>query len=425
VEQEEAKELKDGRSDRLAERDGGGAGQSRGIPAKTVENLGGKGQILESVQHATNNLLAPKHRPVESVEGIQLRLKSDQVAAKEEKRAAAAEAEEAAEAKPKSEEVTAKEEKRAAAAKATESAVAEPKTEEVAAKEAAVVEATVQDKGTGGRSANVAMSEETEKGTCTEAPSHDGVSSVIKKWETLQAEQAGTGAGNTASIDGGEFQQQGLTNVNLNMPKQASVFAERLAQASGHVGPRGEGGGFARESIEPVSSTVPPRELSPPKRCLPKAGVEETESSHRVLDFEGVGGPAQSAPGHVEEASRTSSVKSASRSPSLSAGDDAVETGDEIDMLVNILTPPRDDSGDRSHTHVSAKEPSKDLAQTARTRGDGDDKDVGRSIGRGGGVKFRSENGPGGAGAAARGRTGSGSGGSDVAGGAMPLINMR
>ena len=205
----------------MAKRDGGGPGQSRGFAAERVESVEVNGQILESVQLVTNNLLSPQLRPVESVGGTQHRLKSQEVAAKEKKRAGAAEVKEAAEAEPKSEEVAAKEEKRAGAVEAKETAVAEPKSEEVAAKEAVVVEATVHVKETGDRSANVAVSEEAERGTCTEAPSHDGLSSVIKNWETLQAEHACTGAGATASIDGGESQQQGLTNVNLNVPKQA------------------------------------------------------------------------------------------------------------------------------------------------------------------------------------------------------------
>jgi len=339
---------------------------------------------------------------------------------------------------------------------------AEPKSGEVVAQgpdvrrlaayakgnKAAAMGATGQVKETGERGiANVGLAEEADNRKVIEASSHDGVSGVIKRWDSVGKKWT-------------------------------------LAQVSSeiHLGPSADGEGLARESIVPASLTVPPRELSSSKRRTPEASAErETELptedisesakslmsqvpefvSSRVLDGVGVGARAQSAldqedeqevfggkggaRGGLESSDKkeddrnlqvesqqvsgtgsqlSSSVNSASRSPSWSAGDETVETGDEIDILVHILTPPHHNSG-RLSDNIAQELPSEAAVQRAGEGGHGNDKLAGSGVGRGGGSRFNSSKISEGGGDVVRGETGRGGRGSDKAVDVKKLSTMR
>jgi hypothetical protein len=322
-----------------------------------------------------------------------------------------------------------------------ELAEAEPKSGEVAAQgpdvrrlaayakgnKAAAMEATGQAQETGERGiANVGRAEGAENRTVIEASSHDGVSGVIKRWDSVGKKWT-------------------LAQVSCEI----------------HLGTSAEGEGLARESIVPVSLTLPPRE--PSSTNAPKASAErETELptedisesakslmsqipeflSSRVLDGVGVGARAQSALDQEDEqevgqkagarrglqspdahdrnlqvesqqgsgigSELSSSVNSASRSPSWSAGDETVETGDEIEILVDILTPPHHNSG-RCSDNIAQELPSEAAVHRAGEggdEGDSNDKRAGSGVVGGGDSRFNSRKVSEGGGGGVRGETG-------------------
>ena len=343
-----------------------------------------------------------------------------------------------------------------------EVAEAEPKSGEVAAQgpdvrrlaayakgnKAAAMEATGQVQETGERGIEtVGLAEGAENRTVIEASSHDGVSGVIKRWDSVGKKWT-------------------LAQVSCEI----------------HLGTSADGEGLARQSIVPASFTVPPREPSSTKRRTPKASAErETELptedisesakslmsqipellSSRVLDGVGVGARAQSDPDQEDEqeaggkggarrglqspdandrnlqvesqqvsgtgSQLSSSVNSASRSPSWSAGDETVETGNEIEILVDILTPPHHNSGQCSDK-IAQELSSEAAVHRAGEGGDGGDgnyKRAGSGVGGGGGSRFNSRKVSEGGGDVVRGETGRGGRGSDKAVDVNKLSTMR